>query len=149
MYFRCTICWLDICKHCELMTKVKVMATSITSHSSCDGNRYTLWKFPVYNIVVLAIVIVLYIRPLHNQDLFIFRLKACDLWPAALIFHISQLLVTIILLFGSIIPTFFRFYIQVRWYSICLSLPGLFHLMSPNFIHTVTDVRISFFFMAE
>lgn len=71
MFLRCTIWWLDVCIHFEIIATIKFISTSITSHRYLfiyfwgDGwgqLRPTLLATSVYNTVLLTLVTMLHIR---------------------------------------------------------------------------------------
>lgn len=63
----CSKWWFAICIHCEIIPKIKLINTSITSHSYLFSLMRMLKicsfrKFQVHNAVLLTIVTMLYVR---------------------------------------------------------------------------------------
>lgn len=62
LYKQSTTGWFDICIHCKIVTANQV-SKQLLFFWWQEHLRSALSKFKVYNTVLLAIVIVLYIRP--------------------------------------------------------------------------------------
>ena len=66
--FSCTLWWFDVCMYCKMLTTIRPLNRSFTSHDYhfvCYGNMliiYSYFYFQVYNTIQLTIVTMLYFR---------------------------------------------------------------------------------------
>ena len=109
-----------------------------------------LSNFRVYNMVLLAVVTMLYLRSLEHTPEY---LTAESLYT---LFNISPFLPPLVL--GNHHSTLcfyefvvFKFHVEVRSYAIYFYLSDLLHftLYPQGIIHVVTNVRIFLFLIAE
>lgn len=140
-----------LCVMITMIRLINIFITSYSYHFVCvwkEHWRFTLRKFQVYNILLLTIVTMLYIRSLELIH-FITESYSLSLTSP----HFSHPLVP-----GNHCPTlyffkfdFFRFHKIsdiVLYLSFCIWLNS-FSIMSSKFIPDITNGRISFFLKAK
>lgn len=90
--------------------------------------------FPECNILSITVV-TRFVEPIA-----LIYLQLYILWPLVSIFHCplaTSASVNILLYFFEV--NCFKFHIWLKWWTICLSVTGLFFLMSSRFTHLVTN----------
>ena len=145
-------CWFDTLKYCKMRTTIVLANTSITSRNYHFFSVVRTFKicflsnFPMYNKILLIIMAMLFIRVYSS-----FNLKFVP-FDQHLPFHPTPTLGCHFSALYFYEFDFFRFHIEVTSYSICLSLPDLFHLawcpQGPSMFLQI-DGLISFFLMTE